>query len=354
MDFIKTNGSGGMVLNGSVAQRLGATGFSAHALRPYIGTDGKPYVTQVVNGELKAVPFIGNATLKKDEWKTLDQALLEARQRRMVGISDLESRGLVYNIPNGMGTTVLEWEDISDMNDAEVNMDGQNRAQNDRVEYDLSYLPLPITHKDFTIGARVLESSRTRGLPLDTTQVQLSALKVAEKLESYLFIGSGSYTYGGGTIYGYMTHPDRNTGSLTAHWDDSAATGETMLDDIRAMKQALISARFYGPYGVYVPTNFETALDGDFKAGSDKSIRQRLLEVGGIEFIKVSDFLTADNVIMVQLTSDVVRIVNAMEMTTVEWDQQGGMILNYKVMAIKVPNLRSDQNDRCGVAHYTL
>ena len=324
-DNIITDGMVDGKIHGSVAKRLLANNFNVNEFRTL-------------------------DTLRKDEWKQFDEQIISAAQTRLTGISDLVSRGLVYNIPNGLGKTVLEYEDVSDVQAANISMDGATRGQNDRVEYEIRYLPLPIVHADFQLNARVLASSRTTGAPLDTTIAELKARKVAEKLENMLFTND-PYTFGGGTIYGYLNQPNRNTTSLTANWDDTSAN---ILTDVLTMKQALIDDRFYGPYVLYVPVNFETALDEDFKANSDKSIRQRLLEVAGISDIRVADHLTADTVVMVQMTPDVVRLVQGLPMTTVEWDSEGGMVFHFKVMTISVLQVRYDQNLRCRVCSGTV
>lgn len=313
---------------GSTAARLLANGMDVSALRT-------------------------NDTLLYDEWKEIDKAVLTAYQTRLVGVADLLSRNLSYNIPNGLGTTVLGYQDASDTSDAEINMDGVTRSRRDRPEFDISYLPLPLIHKDFSFSIRELNASRKGNMPLDTTMAGLSGRKVAEMVEQMLFCGASTYTFGGGTIYGYTDEPNRNTGSLSAHWDDSAASGEDILNDVLTMKQALITDRCYGPYMLYIPTGFETKIDEDFKADSDKSIRQRLLEVSGLVGIKVADKLTADNVVLVQLTPDVVRMVTGLSVTTVQWETEGGMKVNFKVMAIQIPQTRHDQDGRCGIAHFS-
>jgi len=294
-----------------------------------------------------------NAVLRKDEWKQYDTAVIKAAQVRLIGVADLMSRGLVYRISNGLGTTVLEYEDQSDVEAASVNMSGVTKGNNDTVEWDINYMPLPIIHKDYQINIRKLNASRTTGQSLDTTMAELASRKVAEKMEEALFVGLSTYTYGGGSIYGLTDQPRRNIGSLTANWDDSAATGPVVIADVLAMKQASIDDRHYGPWGIYIPTNFETAMDDDYVSGYPKTIRSRINEIEGIEFLKVADKLTADNVVMVQMTSDVVRMVEGLPLTTVEWTTEGGMIFKFKVMTINIPQVRADQDDRSGVMHWS-
>lgn len=326
VDELAVKPGGGIKGRGSLATSLLANGMNTQGLRTL-------------------------ATLRKDEWKFYDDAVLLAAVQRRIGVADLMQYGLTLNLTNGMGTTVLEYEDMSDITDAEVTMDGRARVSKDRPEFDLNYLPLPLTHKDWDINARVLAASRTRGDALDTTMASLASRKVAEKIEEYLFIGSGGFTYGGGTIYGYMNHPDRNEVDFSADGWELSTGGEGILTDVRAMKAASISAKYYGPWMLYVPTNYETTLDDDFKSSSDKTTRQRLLEIGGILDVKVADKLTASNVVLVQMTPDVVRLVNGMDVTNVEWDEQGGMVLNFKVMAIQVPQIRADQDGNSGIVH---
>ncbi|MBU2249826.1 MAG: bacteriocin family protein [Gammaproteobacteria bacterium] len=312
---------------GSTASRLLANGMNVEALRT-------------------------NDVLLYDEWKEIDKVVLASYMYRLVGVQDLLARNLNFSIPNGLGKTVLGYQDASDTTDAEISMDGVTRSKRDRPEFDISYLPLPLIHKDFSFSIREIEASRNGQMALDTTTASLSGRRVAEMIEQILFRGASTYTFGGGTLYGYCDEPNRNTGSLTGGWDDSSTSGEEILDDVLAMKQALVTDRCYGPYGLYIPSNFETKIDADFKANSDKSIRSRLMEISGVLFVKVADKLAVDQVVLVQLTPDVVRMVTGLDITTVQWETDGGMRVNFKVMAIQVPQTRHDQSGRCGIAHY--
>jgi hypothetical protein len=75
------------------------------------------------------------------------------------------------------------------------------------------------------------------------------------------------------------------------------------------------------------------------------------MKIAGIKGIKVVDTLTADNILLVQMTSDVVRLVRGMGIQSVEWQVEGKFITKYKVMTIQVPQIRSDQAGRSGIVH---
>jgi hypothetical protein len=330
---------------------------SADALRPY-SHEGKVFV----NANGKAVPIIRNATtLRKDEWKHYDTALVEAAKIRLNGVARMQALGLTYNIPNGFGKTVLEYEEMSEMNPAEINMDGVTRGKNDRLEFVIKYLPLPIVHKAFTINARVLAASRTTGQPLDTLQATEATFEVASYLENMLYNGPGgsTYTFGGGTISGYTNFPQRITGSLGGKWDDyvttslGATAGEQILADVLAMMQASINAKHYGPWDLHVPKNYEMTLEEDYTQGYAKPIRARLLELQNLGAVIVSDKLADDNVVLAQTTANVQRMVVGMPISNVEWSNEGGMVMTFKVMTIQVPQLRADYNGNTGIVHYT-
>jgi uncharacterized linocin/CFP29 family protein len=302
---------------------------------------------------LNAAALRTNDTLRKDEWRQIDDAVVEETQIRLRGVANLFNAGLTIGVPNALGKTVFQWEDMSDMQPAVVSLDGLARADDDRVEYAINSLPLPIIHKDFNLGIRTLEASRTRGEALDTTQGRVSSRLVSEQIESLLYNGY-SNTFLGSNIYGLLTHPNRNTdtfGGAGAWSTAGAATGEDILTDVQAGMEALEAAGFYGPYWLDVPTGVGIYLSKDFKANSDKTTRQRLLEIDELERITVCDQLPADNIVMYQPTLDVVAMLDGEPVQTVQWDQYGGFKVAFKVMAIQIPLVRATQSGDSGVWH---
>jgi len=306
---------------------------------------GKPFNA----GVLRA-----NGTLRHEEWKHFDNALLGEALIRLQGVQDLIGGGLTVNVPNSLGKTVFSYEKNTFMDEAIVSMDPVTRSENDGTEFDLSNLPLPITHKDFYLNLRTLSASRERGEPLDVTQTRMAGRTVAERTEKMLFQGHAP-KFGGLTIYGYMTEPNRNVAVFGANgnWatSNTAKTGENILADVLTMIAALEADRMYGPYWLYVPRNSNTKLDNDFKANSDLTIRQRLMMVDGLQKITGVDQLTDNNVILVQATLDVAAMVLGENLQTVQWDVEGGFRINFKAFQIAIPLIRSDIQGRSGVCH---
>jgi uncharacterized linocin/CFP29 family protein len=346
MDFI-LNGQA----QGNVATTLLQNGFNVSALRPWVGKDGRSYISHNQDGKVVAVPaLVSNATLRKDEWEILDEAIISAAQKRLTVVGGLRGAGLTYNIPNGMGKTILETETVGDITEATVSMDPIRESEYDRPEYDLVSLPLPVIHKDFYFSARQIATSRNSGASIDVTTAQLASRRVAEEAEKLVLGTGGAFSYGGGSIYGLTNFPSRITKVLTAPTTSNQAT---IMREVLAMRQASIDNNYFGPWVLYVSSAYGLFLDDDYSATKgDNTLRERIKMIDGISDIRTADYLgTGYHMILVQQTTDVIRMVMGMDITTVQWETNGGMRINFKVMAIMVPQLRADFNGHTGIVH---
>lgn len=293
-----------------------------------------------------------NDTLRKDEWKSFDSTLVREAQVRLRAVADLYAAGLTKPINGGLGKTVHEFEKMTDMTPAIMSMDPNVRSDNDRVEYELEGVPLPIIHKDFNLNIRTLQASRNGGDPLDTIQVEQCGRRIAEKLEDLLVNGTNK-VYAGLPIYGYTTFPGRIETSFVANgsWDQTAKTGDNIIDDVLKMKQLLHNNRMYGPYWLYVPGDADVQLDKDFKANGTQTRRGRVLAIDGVSKISTLDTLASGSVLMIQPTRDVVELLTAVPLQNIQWDLNGGMTVAFKSFTVQIPLLRTDAAGRSGIVH---
>lgn len=338
---------------GDVAERLIAANGDPNSLRPW-SENGKTYIT-TRNAEGKPVAHLISNTatsIRRYDWMQLDTAIVKAARQRLKAVGIVRGAGLNYVIPGGMSRTVLQTEIMDDPGSAVVSMDGLRSGPNDRPNFDQTLLPLPITHADFSFSARQILASRNGGSPLDTTMAEVAGRRVAESVEQHLLGTVTGISYGGGQIFGLTNYTYRTTGTVTAP-TASGWTGTTLLNEVLAMIQDAYSDLHFGPYRLFISTAWDQYLGRDFKTTSDKSVRTRLNEIEAITSIDTCDYLSGYDMVLVQMTSDVVRMVVGMEITTVQWDTDGGLKKNFKVMCILVPQVRSDYNQRCGIVHYT-
>jgi uncharacterized linocin/CFP29 family protein len=333
--------------------------------RPYIATEGRfagHAVIAVNTGQLDGKgfpvyaerPINTNATLRKDEWINLEDAILEAARERLVIVDDLRSAGLTYNV-GGLGTLVSEWETASEITDAEITMDGETMTQKDRQEFGLTGVPIPIVMKDFSIGERMLMASRQRGASLDVTTGAEAARSVARRSERMVFYGANiGATNSAGSLYtipGLFTFGNRETFTIS-DWSNDATTPATILSEILQMISKMeIEQRCYGPFNLYIPNTYSRRFREDFKADGDKTLMQRVMDEPMISAIKVADVIEGGNVAMIAMNNRYLDLAVAADLTTVQWQSGSGFTNHFKNYAAWAPRLKSDFDGRVGILH---
>jgi len=128
-------------------------------------------------------------------------------------------------------------------------------------------------------------------------------------------------------------------------------TPSRTLADILAMRKQAADVFHWGPYILLTSPAWAPYLDQDFKTNGDITLRERILKITEITSIQQADYLTGYQMVLVQLTSDVIRLVNGMDITTVQWDTEGGFKANFKVLAMWVPQVRNDAAGATGIVH---
>jgi uncharacterized linocin/CFP29 family protein len=300
-------------------------------------------------------PMLGvqqNALLRKNEWEEIDAAVVDVARTSLNGIADLVSFGLVRPL-GGLGTIVSTYEQLGDMSSANISMEGTVEGEKDRVTFTPQSIPVPIIHKDFTLSLRHLEASRRMGEGLDLTQAQTATRKVRDAAEGLLFNGTGKTQVGGYTIYGYTTHTKRLTDTAANYGGGDFGTAGNGYKTIVGMANALAAKGYFGPYGVYVSRTQYGQLLNQYGNLDRSEIAVILQSVPGLSFIKPSDVLADGSTVMVQLTSDVVDLAIAQDITAVQWEEKGGMLASFRIMMAAVPRVKYDANSSCGVCHAT-
>lgn len=343
---------------GNVANRLLQCNMDVKCLRPYYLKDAhgnikfnKSFVTMIHNGKPVAVPIANTDTLlTKDEWIYLDTAITRVARQPLRAVDFLRSRGLVYTIPNGMGTTILQTQRMSDAGSANISMDGIVRGKNDRPTFDYVSLPLPIVSSDFQFTSREIAVSRNGGAPLDTTMAEQATRRVMEEVEKMTCGTSdfNGYTFGGGTIRGLCDTSLATSKTLTSP-TDSDWTPEVLIGEILDMVQTLNNAKMVGPFVLWFDDLWGQYLEMDYKDYFPGTLMNRIKQCASIADVQIVHNLTDWHMVMFQPTSDIIRMVVGMELVTVQWPEQGGMLQNFKVMAIQVPQIRCDKDSNYGI-----
>lgn len=310
-----------------------------------IGSAGKRFAASGFNVKVLRTLDL----LRKDEWIRVDEAVVRVARTQLGAITDLRNAGLIRNL-GSIGVMLDQFEKVTEVDVAEQNMTGIAPGQRDLPEYTLATVPIPVTFRDFQVNIRTLEASRTRGAAMDTVTAEMCTRRVTEKLDDMVFNGS-EIQVDGAVIFGYTTHPDRTTGTLGAAW---TVDSTVIIADVVAMVSALEAINYRGPYVLYVPVDYKSVLREDYSvAKGDRTFEERILAIEEITAINSSVSLTAE-VVLVQMTSDVVDLSVGQDITTVEWDEMGGLVSNFKIMTALAPRVKSSAIAENGVAHFSV
>lgn len=302
------------------------------------------------NGHL--VTNAGESTLRKDEWELLTRKMIQEYQKNTTLINDVRSAGLTSSL-GGLGTIIAQWQREGDITGAQIDMDARTQAKNDRPEYDLQGIPVPITHKSYTVHTRNELASQKSGFGSTSTRTGiLAATKIAQSNELMLLDGVPGMKVMGNEIFGYRTHPERITGTTSANW--ATASGATVLADVLDIIAEVRGDLIGGEMTFYVAEDIWTNIQNDFSdvKGSD-TILDRILKVAQVGSVKPARDLVAGEVLAVTLDANTIDLAIAQDTSNVMWNDISLFETEYKVFNALVPILMPTMAGRLGVAHFT-
>lgn len=332
-----------------------AGGWSIDAMR----RPGFRMMAAVENEFRVLAPLIDKAQVQ------IDRAVVEVGLQRLTLVADLIAAGLTYNLADPLSVAQLEWYTNTRVGAAQRTMSPSARGENKLPVVAPNRLPVYLTTDNFQIDIRTLKMSQRVGTPLDTSLIKQCTRSVNEAIEDAAINGASTLdgqalTVGGYTAPGILNAPGVETQNLTAAAWTTAPVGSTVFSETQAMIKKLQDNKKFGPYGLYVGTQIGNALDSDYNSlsASPTTIRQRLLQIEGLQRIRVADLMPNGNgatpsignkVALVQLTSDVIDIVMGQPPTVIPWTSLDGFMIYNLVMAIMIPRVRMDADGNSGI-----
>lgn len=312
----------------------------------------------LVEGKLTVAQFRAMRPLAEDQQKLIDDSVVRVGLDRLQVTADIMSEGLTYDIGQSFwGVTQLQWDMQSEAGGAKRTMEPRARGENFIIDRTPTVIPVYLTWDTFELGIRTLSASqRAGGLPLDTTLIEQATRRVNEAIEDATINGIPTPVFGS-TVYGLLNAPNANTYQYTGGeaWDAAGKTGQEILNDVLAMVALAVADKHYGPYNLYVNTAYDIALNKNWSDGVTTfpiTVRQRLEQMmfGGRALqVKVADQLPANRTVLVQMTKDVLDIVTGQEPTVISWDQDGGLGMNWIVLACMIPRVKTTYTSQSGI-----
>lgn len=293
---------------------------------------------------------INESTLRKEDFERILEELKMIQEHTLVAVTDLRSRGLV--VGTSISDMVVSVEDVSDMEDANVDMNTVQLNADDTV-FDITSVPQPIIHKSYRVPWR------QEGFGYKNSVGNNRAMrKVLEKYDSLVVNGDSSIsiTINGAAwpIYGYTTQPNRTTDTIS---DWTAAT-TNLLSDVNGLFDKLFNTNKItataGSVMMYVANDLWTVLRQQAFANKGQltffdQIKQDYPELIDI---KPLESLASKNVLLVVLQSEFVQLGEAVSPVIVPHTKKVAIApQDFTGYAVGTPILKQDSNDLTGIVH---
>jgi hypothetical protein len=254
-----------------------------------------------------------------------------------------------------IGKIVHHFQTVSDSGEVNISLDGRSKGRTDQPVIDYHGTPLPIIDSPFSYGWRQVAAAQTEGFQLDAAGRMNAMRKTAEKLESIALDGDAKIVVGTAALYGLRNHPKRATRATGQAL--LTATGPQWVADVTATLKLLHAKNFRVPATLYVNwDDWFYASNTDYSSQyPNKTIAQRVREIGGIENVVPASGVAASQIIAVVKRRDVVQVLNGMPMATrAQFRANPEDDYNFVTMAASAIEIKYDAEDQCGVAVSTI
>lgn len=318
----------------------------------FVDTEGKIIARNSTVAEATKNALYNNAshTLRHEDYLTIQEMITEVRRRKLNGIADLQAAGLT--VPVNLGDQIVGTENINEFGDAKQEQNPASYDNEDTVYAEI-YVPNPITHKTFGIPWR------QQGFAYKSSAgLKESMRKVAERLEETLFNGNPDIkvSFGGElqSIYGYTTHPDRGTYTIS-DWSNVNNNDAIVNEVIAAIGQMFADQGGVEMDSVvmYYPKNFKSAMDRDYVSGfPSKTVADRIRDIPEIRDIKFGEKLDDSDVVFVEMTERTIQLAVASDIVTVPHLKTNPMATQVMTTyAAMVQIIKVDSNSNTGILH---
>jgi len=287
------------------------------------------------------------AGLPQDAMKVVSRVVQEEGRRIApfaVGLPDMP-------VDDPLGRFLVEQNQVSDNSKVSVSLDGTERTDAVTPDFKLQTFPLPIIHANVSLPERVRRAGGVANL--EGIAVRNQVVGVLEEIENLCTVGG---EVGGQTIFGVFSDdaPGVIEQTITANnkWDstNAANTGKNKQTQLRNATKALRGQRKRGPYAVYMRSDIFDDLGDDYSDQYPRTVLSRLLELSGVQSIEPSDFIPADQDVIVRDTAaTTMQLMNGIGTTVVPYTSPDGMTLHWKVFAVAAPAIHSTYAGRAGI-----
>lgn len=297
-----------------------------------------------------------------DAQRLIDDAVVSVGLSRLTLVADLLAEGLVRPLPNWLAVPTLFERRQGRAGHAQRSMVPKARGERQIIDEDGVTTPIFATWDDFSFDVRTIATANRSGYDIETSHVTGATRNVNEAIEDQAINGlvdeaGNLIKVAGNPAPGLLNATGVNTyqylgGATGRAWTDAAKTGEHILSDVIDMIEIAVADNYTGPYNLYVPTLYGLKLMQDFKSATSGTIMSRLqeLEAGDRPLrIRPTDQMPANRTALVQMTSDVVDVIEGQRPAELSWEDGPGFESFSIVMACMIVRVKSNYDGASGV-----
>jgi hypothetical protein len=303
--------------------------------------------------------FRAAAPLPPEAGEELDSVVTEVGSDRLAVVAAL-IKYVERPLANWWGTMTVQHLRNSKQGRARATMYPGGRGARSLVDRTPVSTPIYAFEQDFDYHERFLTVASGAGVQIEDESARAALENINELAEDFAINGPGVQFNAVSTVYGLENAPNANTGTLSGAnpaWDHASKTGEEILDDFHAMRDALVADKAMGPYIMFVEKDYESPLGKPYSDGVTtnygRTVRETLLAEPNLLDIFIVDFLAADKVFLVEAKPRTCGIYMGQDPA---WVPMGVKRFQHEflMLACMVPTFRDDIDGNSGVAEFTV
>ena len=297
-----------------------------------------------------------NATsLSDDEWDTLDEAVMTPLRNDLVLTQAMEGAGLTHDLQWWENEST--WGLRGGMTDAEHSMSLSTRSEEDVLAYGKQGVAVPYSIKDYRIEENHLERSRQMGTAIDTAMAAEAARQVAELVENTILYGAPELNWEDmrGNVLetpGLLNVSGRAQQPASGAWSDGATAYGDIIEGMGILKDRNFDPTGRG-YWLLVGSAQDTQFENDYKAESDRSIRDKIAghtNIGNVQYVPE---MPDGEAVLLQPTERVIDLARLPDgPLNIEWSTHGGTEIHNKIYHLAAPRIKHDEEGQTGVVHF--
>lgn len=294
----------------------------------------------------------GLAPLWKDAQEQIDNSIVRVGREGLAILADRMDMATV-NLPNWLGIMELTSHKVGESRKANIGMVPGSRPDGGGLQDKVPYtIPIPVIWDEFGFNARELAAAQRVGRPLEMDEAEQAVRNVNFAAEDLIINGLPT-NIAGNTIDGLLDTTNTQAYESNMAWDNASKTGADILTDVLALRTKAAAVKRYGPYTLYVPTEYSAALQRPFDSSSGARTIQQYLEAltfGNRNLrVRVADLLPANRVLLIQDTADIVDVIVGQQPVAINPAPEIEFHTKWLVYAVIVPRVKSDINSDFGI-----